>query len=554
MKAGYFFLHTSPVSRSSGASAVAAAAYNANQDLLHKGQRCSELPIEYRKDLNSGIVTEALRRALDERQVTAVTEDEIEALKEGEIAPGLVLRCEAEEVELSPRCHVAQQQEGYTLWDADQKLRYVVRQSDDGWVLYQQHGIALSGHATVEKKDRREWVIQDGENHYRIKEFNVRETDPETGKRKVVRQGLDVYADRMHRYGRKGDVQETWIQTPDHAPDWMRDMAAKPNPEPELRSALWNAAEAVAVARDERPARRVEIALLRDLTYEQNKACVRAFVEEQFTSKGLVADVAIHLKKEASDGRENLHAHILLSARTITSQGNFSNRKHAYWDSRERVKEMRQAWADILNRFCDQYGVEVRTDHRSYTERGIDREPGRHLGPEQWHMEERGVETTIGEANREIRQNNQVRNSVRNYGLDEAQPALAGDLDAGLVSSSRREQDHQPGDGQREVKRSAEAKAESKPSGEWFAAVAPEAFSESKLDALHRDRLSLSMAGRVQRSVRSMAENLNRLREYGRTMLAKTRGLTGSVFDRYATTVMRRIPQGRQRERETPER
>ena len=130
MKAGYFFLHTSPVSRSSGASAVAAAAYNANQDLLHKGQRCSELPIGYRTELNSGIVTEALRQALDERQVTAVTEAEIDALKAGEIAPGLVQRCGLEEVELSPRCHVAQQQEGYTLWDADQKLRYVVRQGD----------------------------------------------------------------------------------------------------------------------------------------------------------------------------------------------------------------------------------------------------------------------------------------------------------------------------------------------------------------------------------------------------------------------------------------
>ncbi|MEZ4711617.1 MAG: MobA/MobL family protein [Caldilineaceae bacterium] len=261
MKAGYFFLHTSPVSRNSGASAVAAAAYNANQDLLHKGQRCSELPIEYRKELNSGIVTEALRQALDERQVTAVTEAEIEALKAGEIAPGLVQRCGLEEVELSPRCHVAQQQEGYTLWDADQKLRYVVRRGEDGWVLYQQHGIALSGDATVEKKGRREWVIHDGENQYRIKEFNVRETDPDTGKRKVVRQGLDVYADRLHRYARKGDVQETWIQAPDHAPDWMRAMAAKPNPEPELRAALWNAAEAAAIARDERPARKVEVAL-----------------------------------------------------------------------------------------------------------------------------------------------------------------------------------------------------------------------------------------------------------------------------------------------------
>jgi ATP-dependent exoDNAse (exonuclease V) alpha subunit len=333
----------------------------------------------------------------------------------------------------------------------------------------------------------------------------------------------------------------------------MRDMAAKPNPEPELRAALWQAAESVAVARDERPARKVEIALLRDLTYEQNKACVRAFVEEQFTGKGLVADVSIHLKKEASDGKENLHAHILLSARTITTQGNFSNRKHPYWDSRERVKEMRKAWADTLNRFCEQYGVEVRTDHRSYSERGIDREPGTHLGPEQWHMEERGVETAKGEANREIRQNNQLRDSVRNYELDEAQPALSGDLDAGLVTSSRSEQQQSSGDGTNQW-RAGQATATHQLVSDWLATGAPEALSDSKLDALHRDRLSLSMTGRVRRSVRSMVEGMSRLRDYGRTMLAKTRDLTGSVFDRYATSVMRRMPQGRQREREAPER
>ncbi|MEZ4711616.1 MAG: MobA/MobL family protein [Caldilineaceae bacterium] len=228
---------------------------------------------------------------------------------------------------------------------------------------------------------------------------------------------------------------------------------------------------------------------------------------------------------------------------------------------------MRQSWADTLNRFCEQVGVEVYTDHRSYTERGIDKEPGRHLGPEQWHMEARGVETAKGEANREIRQNNQLRDSVRNYVLDEVQPALGGDLDAGLVTSSRREQDHRTGDGQREVKRSADrislehASWASQEDETGSKIKNPDNLSDSKLDALHRHRLSTSMGGRMRRSVRSMAEGMNRLREYGRTMLAKTKAaassakdLTGSIFDRYATNVMRRTPPGRQRDREAPER
>jgi hypothetical protein len=47
----------------------------------------------------------------------------------------------------------------------------------------------------------------------------------------------------------------------------------------------------------------------------------------------------------------------------------------------EKLKSQRAGACAIANRFLDQHGFEQRLDHRSYAERGIDKVPGKHLGP-----------------------------------------------------------------------------------------------------------------------------------------------------------------------------
>lgn len=526
MKDGYFFLHHSPVARSSGASAVAAAAYNANQDLEHKQQRHGELDIAFRQTLNKGIVDDALRQALNESFVTPVSYEESILLEAGQITPSLRQSCTAQGVEISGRCHVAQHSEGYTLWDPDQKLRYVVRRGDDGWALYQQHGIALSDHVTVEKKNRREWVIRDSDHHYTIKEFELKEKDAETGKRKTIKRGLDLYANKWHRYSGKGDVQESWIELPRHAPPEMKEMAAQPNPTPELRSALWNAAEAVTVSRNGIAAYKYEVALLRDLSFEQNKQALRAFVQKNFTSRGHVADIAIH-EVEASDRRANLHAHILVSAHSITKEGEFSRTKEsAWWSHPARLREWRQSWQDTLNDCCEEYGIAVRVDHRSYAERGIDKVPGVHLGPQQHHMEKKGIETRKGEHNRDIKQDNAVRAVTSHFdGTPEAHLAA--------------ETDHEKQQQARHLRRGHPD---------------IEALPESQLDALHQANLRTVMAGRMRQSVRSAAETIHRVRRYSQAVMGRAKEWASTAFDRYAVSTMRRMASQYQRERGGPER
>lgn len=267
-------------------------------------------------------------------------------------------------------------------------------------------GIALSDAATAIKEGRRDWTIIDGEATYAIREYRQTTVNKETGKQETVRQVLDVYGDRTYDYSRKGDMVDKWMQAPQSAPDWVNDTVERQD-----RQGFWNAAEAAERNRQSRPARTIEMALSRDLSMEENKELVRAFVEQQLTGKGLVVDVAIH-SKTASDGKRNIHAHILFTTREIDGEG-FKDTKDDYWNSRERIKDFRREWAAMLNDAYKAKGLDVRVDHRSYHGSGIDKEPGEHLGPAAWHMEQRRESTRKGRRNRAAKQANAVRDIVQ---------------------------------------------------------------------------------------------------------------------------------------------
>ncbi len=551
MKKGHFHLHVATVPRAAGASAVAAAAYQANQDLMHRQQRCFELGIEYRKELGSGVVSDELRRSFQESRLFRAL-DANDALYEGRLSDAMRTAFREHGVALSERCQVHVHLGGVTLFDKDQKQTYQLRHEADGVQVYQEHHQHLSPHATVEKLGRREWLVRDGEQQYRIKEFSVRQTNKETGKREVVKQGLDVFADQLHCYSRKGDVVETWVRMPESAPGWMQEIAAEPNPSPELRAALWNAAEEVETARDGRPARKVEIALSRELTYAQNRACVEAFVNEHFTRHSIIADIAIH-EKEASDGEPNLHAHILITTRALTESGELAKKKSDYWNSKQRVRDWRAGWAGTLNGKFQELGLAVRVDHRSYADQGIEKVAGLHLGPTQWAMEQKELETEKGNRNRDITHDNMLVELAQNYAEPEHEELLA-ERDEQTVVSDR--------DG-RLLDSVASTTSDTESSGDTNAPVQaraelPEnvrrAREEQELDALHRGNLQMSMAGRVQQSLTQVAEQVNRLRRYGRAAIDKAKEMSRSVFDRYAERAMRQHRSGHERGREELER
>lgn len=169
-----------------------------------------------------------------------------------------------------------------------------------------------------------------------------------------------------HDYTRKSGVAASFILAPDNAPDWMSN-----------RTELWNAVEAVERRKDAQLCREVLLSLPHELTDDQREALVRQFVRDQFVSKGMVADVNIHTHSPSGDER-NDHAHILLTTRTLTASS--FGPKERSWNSRDFVHDTREAWADAQNRTFERLGLDLRVDHRSLADQGIDREPEPKLG------------------------------------------------------------------------------------------------------------------------------------------------------------------------------
>ena len=170
-----------------------------------------------------------------------------------------------------------------------------------------------------------------------------------------------------HDYSRKSNVAASFILAPENAPAWMLD-----------RTELWNAVEAVERRKDAQLCREVLLSLPHELTDVQREELVRQFVSEQFVAQGMIADVNIHHHSPSGDER-NDHAHVLLTTRTLTADA--FGPKERSWNSKEFVHETREAWALAQNRLFEGLGLEIRVDHRSLADQGIDREPEPKLGP-----------------------------------------------------------------------------------------------------------------------------------------------------------------------------
>ena len=69
------------------------------------------------------------------------------------------------------------------------------------------------------------------------------------------------------------------------------------------------------------------------------------------------------------------------------------------------MEELRSAWAKMCNELYEEKGLTERVDARSYEERGIDKIPMVHEGPNVQAMEARGISTALGSLNRLIRAN-----------------------------------------------------------------------------------------------------------------------------------------------------
>jgi len=198
-----------------------------------------------------------------------------------------------------------------------------------------------------------------------------------------------------HDYTRKGGVVHAEILAPEQTPDWMFD-----------RQELWNAVEKVERRKDAQLAREIQLSLPHELTDEQRLTLVRGFVQEQFVDHGMIADLAVHHPDQQSDTR-NHHAHVMLTMRELSSDG--FGKKNRDWNNPELLNQWRERWAHHQNRELARHGHDVRVDHRSLEEQGIDREPQKHMGQTAHNMEENGKRSRVGDENRNIAERNAKR-------------------------------------------------------------------------------------------------------------------------------------------------
>lgn len=130
-------------------------------------------------------------------------------------------------------------------------------------------------------------------------------------------------------FRRKRGVDRSEILAPIGAPEWMRD-----------RSKLWNGVEGAEHRRDAQLAREIEVSIPRELSRDEAWSTIRDFVNEQFVSRGMVADIAIHKVRssessEAFDGFDR-HTHIMLTLRRLTPDG-FEPKERA-WNDRDLLR------------------------------------------------------------------------------------------------------------------------------------------------------------------------------------------------------------------------
>jgi Ti-type conjugative transfer relaxase TraA len=165
------------------------------------------------------------------------------------------------------------------------------------------------------------------------------------------------------------------------------------------RSRLWNAAESAESRKDARVAREIEVALPHELTSAQRLELTREFAHELADRYGVAVDFAIHSPHGDTDVR-NHHAHIMLTTRKVEPNGlgvksdlELENKKLIALGlptSHDQLRDIRLDWEDRANRHLALAGHDIRIDHRSHRDCGLEIEPTQHMGVHATQMDRRG--------------------------------------------------------------------------------------------------------------------------------------------------------------------
>lgn len=210
-----------------------------------------------------------------------------------------------------------------------------------------------------------------------------------------------LYSERtneMIKFANHSVKPDSFILTPDHAPEWTND-----------RQKLWNEVDKKerSVQKNSQVAREVLLSLPNDLDKNINKEIVKNFVNDEFVDKGMVADVAIH-----NDDNNNPHAHILLTVRPFNKDGSWGNKRkdeyvydengeheltksgrkkrrsiHAFDFNKSYLVDIRKKYAETLNEYSKRNNINKEYSSESFENQGRKELPLKRLTREEYYIE-----------------------------------------------------------------------------------------------------------------------------------------------------------------------
>ena len=151
--------------------------------------------------------------------------------------------------------------------------------------------------------------------------FTVTQTKRSKGQSAIAsaayRSGERLYSEYYGEYSdytRKGGVICSDILLPSHAPKEYAD-----------RQTLWNAVEKAERGKNAQLAYSFEISLQNEFSLEENIALARQFLLENFVSRGMVVDFAVHSLDKEDVGIFNPHFHVMCPIRPLDEHGRWGN-------------------------------------------------------------------------------------------------------------------------------------------------------------------------------------------------------------------------------------
>ena len=189
---------------------------------------------------------------------------------------------------------------------------------------------------------------------------------------------VDPRTGEIHDYTRKGGVLD----------------AGEPGTEVILpsggtagRAAFWGSIELHHRRKDAVTARELRVALPAELPPHAQISLSKKISVALSEEYGVAVDVCVHAASLDGDDR-NTHAHILMSACTVSADGTMGRKCDALDPIHcarrglpTAAEFIRPLWERLVNEALAEAGSDARIDHRSHAARGLTEVPGSHHGP-----------------------------------------------------------------------------------------------------------------------------------------------------------------------------